>query len=147
MYVESTWHVFCISFLQMMPLTMLGNIVNAAALKKTTTKKTKTLLFSREFYISKDKCRLKSLFIYVNRLDRMSKQFSHLFVDQVFLWRCLCRGQTFIDLSFQAACVHNTVWKIIILLYSLFMYRLLLWDSLREMWIIKKNPHIPWWHY
>lgn len=50
MYVESTWHVFCISFLQMMPLTMLGNIVNAAALKKKTHKK-KTLLFSREFYI------------------------------------------------------------------------------------------------
>lgn len=39
MYVESTWHVFCISFLQMMPLTMLGNIVNAAALKKKQKKK------------------------------------------------------------------------------------------------------------
>lgn len=46
LYVKSTCHVFCISFLQMMPLTMVGNIVNAAALKKK--KKHKTLLFSRE---------------------------------------------------------------------------------------------------
>lgn len=51
LYVESTCHVFCISFLQMMPLTMLGNIVNSAALKKIKKKKHKTVLFSREFYI------------------------------------------------------------------------------------------------
>lgn len=52
LYVESTCHVFCISFVQMMPLTMLGNIINAAALKKTQkNKKHKTILFSHEFYI------------------------------------------------------------------------------------------------
>lgn len=118
LYVESTCHVFCISFLQMMQLTMVGNIVNAAALKKTSKKNKKT----KHFY-SPVSCwsRLKSSFKYVNSLDRMCKKFSHLFVDQVFLWR----GQTFVGLSFQAACVHNTVWKIIILLYSLFTYRLL----------------------
>lgn len=46
MYVESTWHVFCISFLQMMPLTMLGNIVNAAALKKKKKHTKKTHFYS-----------------------------------------------------------------------------------------------------
>lgn len=45
LYVESTCHVFCISFLQMMQLTMVGNIVNAAALKKTSKKNKKTKHF------------------------------------------------------------------------------------------------------